>query len=73
MQAGGQDDELLGEDRQLALFGLAGEALDADYVSALGLIVQRLEPRKIQLGGPGRTPRGDNMIDGYQLTRKRRG
>ena len=56
MQAGGQYNELLGKDRQLALFGLAGEALDANDVSALGLIVQCLEPRKIQLRGSERDP-----------------
>jgi hypothetical protein len=43
VQARREQHKLDREDRQLALLALAGEALDADDVAALGLVVQREE------------------------------
>ena len=50
MQARRQHRELDGEDGQLSLLRLAGVALNADDVAALGLVVQRLEGGQVELG-----------------------
>mmetsp|Transcript_5062 Transcript_5062/g.10994 ORF Transcript_5062/g.10994 Transcript_5062/m.10994 type:complete len:245 (-) Transcript_5062:534-1268(-) len=53
VQAGGQQLELDGEDGELALLGLAGEAHHTHNVTALGLIVHGLEAGQLQVGVPG--------------------
>ena len=62
MQAGGEHHELLGEDTELALLGLAGEALHTHDITALAVVVQGLEAGQVQLRVPARQRAGGRVV-----------